>query len=73
MCGILGSIPATANREHFLQALNTLSHRGPDDFGVCIIAMRSASGIGVWRSSIQARLDINRCLIMGGGAIYYCL
>ena len=34
MCGILGSIPATANREHFLQALNTLSHRGPDDFGV---------------------------------------
>lgn len=34
MCGILGSIPATTNREHFLQALNTLSHRGPDDFGV---------------------------------------
>ena len=34
MCGILGSIPATSNTAHFLQALHTLSHRGPDDFGV---------------------------------------
>lgn len=33
MCGILGSIPCT-NETDFLKALNTLQHRGPDDFGI---------------------------------------
>ena len=33
MCGILGTIPNT-NKNHFAQALDTLTHRGPDDFGV---------------------------------------
>ena len=33
MCGILGTIPNT-NKNHFNQALATLTHRGPDDFDV---------------------------------------
>lgn len=33
MCGILGTIPGT-QRDFFTHALNTLIHRGPDDFGV---------------------------------------
>lgn len=34
MCGILGTVPTTNDKEAFLQALNTFSYRGPDDFGV---------------------------------------
>ena len=33
MCGILGSIPSV-NHKVFGSALNTLLHRGPDDFGI---------------------------------------
>jgi asparagine synthase (glutamine-hydrolysing) len=33
MCGILGTIPTTENHL-FKNALDTLTHRGPDDFGI---------------------------------------
>jgi asparagine synthase (glutamine-hydrolysing) len=33
MCGILGTLPAT-NEQQFKQALDTLTHRGPDDYGI---------------------------------------
>ena len=33
MCGILGTIPST-DYHFFKNALDTLTHRGPDDFGI---------------------------------------
>jgi len=33
MCGILGTVPKTPT-EFFTKALETLTHRGPDSFGV---------------------------------------
>ena len=33
MCGILGTVPKTST-DFFTKALNTLTHRGPDSFGV---------------------------------------
>ncbi|WP_228237527.1 asparagine synthase (glutamine-hydrolyzing) [Allomuricauda sp. M10] len=33
MCGILGTVPATEH-SHFKGALDTLTHRGPDSFGI---------------------------------------
>jgi asparagine synthase (glutamine-hydrolysing) len=33
MCGILGALPSV-NESNFNKALNTLSHRGPDGFGI---------------------------------------
>lgn len=36
MCGILGTIP-TVEHSVFKKALDTLSHRGPDDYGIEII------------------------------------
>lgn len=35
MCGILGTIPAS-DSNNFLVALNSLSHRGPDDSGIYV-------------------------------------
>jgi len=33
MCGILGSLPFT-DSNHFLSALNSIAHRGPDGYGI---------------------------------------
>jgi asparagine synthase (glutamine-hydrolysing) len=33
MCGIIGTLPAD-NKNNFRSALNTLTHRGPDDWGI---------------------------------------
>ena len=34
MCGILGTLPCDKNKNRFRKALDTLTHRGPDDSGV---------------------------------------
>ena len=53
MCGILGTMPGT-ERNIFKHALDTLVHRGPDDFG--IEAINNEITLGHRRLSI---VDIN--------------
>ena len=72
MCGILGTIPNT-NKNHFNQALNTLAHRGPDDFGVY---HNEDISLGHRRLSIIDLSDNAKQPMayesMGGGEILYC-
>jgi asparagine synthase (glutamine-hydrolysing) len=36
MCGILGYVGKDYNREQFERALESMSHRGPDDSGIFV-------------------------------------
>lgn len=68
MCGILGTIPST-NHSNFALALDSLSHRGPDDVG---IYSNSDISLGHRRLSIldltpQAKGPMQKTFIGGGG------
>ncbi|MCL6266235.1 asparagine synthase (glutamine-hydrolyzing) [Flagellimonas myxillae] len=43
MCGILGTVPSTEHN-HFKHALDTLTHRGPDSYGIENIADKVSLG-----------------------------
>jgi len=76
MCGILGTIPSTDNSK-FKKALDTLYHRGPDDYGVkCVgnsitLGHRRLSIVDLSSKGRQPMSDItSRYTLTFNGEIY---
>ena len=74
MCGILGAAPLT-NQELFRNALDKLSHRGPDGFGVwaddaVILGHRRLSIIDLSENGKQPMIWHDRYVITFNGEIY---
>ena len=71
MCGILGTIPKT-EKNFFKKALDTLKHRGPDDYGVETI--KDTITLGHRRLSIIDHLKlINLCLTIPKDIILFLM
>ena len=62
MCGILGTLPAS-DYNLLKSALDTLTHRGPDDFGIEDIDGRISWDIDDSQYWISVPTDISPCRI----------
>ena len=76
MCGILGTLPRT-DENKFRQALNTLIHRGPDDYGIdsigndITLGHRRLSIVDLSNHGHQPMFDVSkRYSVVFNGEIY---
>lgn len=75
MCGILGYINRNTEKDFFLKALNALSHRGPDGYGIwqeetVSLGHRRLAIIDTSEAAAQPMHANNRYVLVFNGEIY---
>ena len=75
MCGILGLISKSYDKDCFISNLNRLAHRGPDGFGVwedngCILGHRRLSIIDISDNGKQPMEVVDRYVITFNGEVF---